>query len=466
MTRPQLLAVTAVTLRGHVRAVACQRAGRRTAGGRRRPDDRQRVSGPGQRHPVDRPGRRRVTSANVVVQASDDAVVVVDSGRGDQADQYVAAIRRISRKPIRFIINTQAALDHVGGNETLARSGRPFGGRAAGAGFLLPDQNSGATIIAHEKVLNALSAPSRQPPVPQAAWPSETYFTDDQELFNGEAIQMFHVSAITDGDTIVFFRRSDVICSGDVFSTLTYPKIDVRAGGGIAAEIAALNQILDLAVPRDKQEGGTYIVPGHGRVADEADVLEYRDMVVYHPGPRAGSRQEGPVTRGDQGGESVVRLRSPLLGARLDGRTIRGGRVRVADGSGSNAEEADAPQSAANFATITRSAFDNNVRSRAGTDSRDRQQPLAEPLLRRGGTTGTRRSPGTRSLARRCSRRAYPDRCAEPVSDAAGAGEHGDFHTAVTGRVREHASERVPASLRTRLAMGVDSYLSLSRFLR
>ena len=225
------------------------------------------------------PGGVESTSANVVVQASDDAVVVVDSGRGDQADQYVAAIRRISRKPIRFIINTQAALDHVGGNETLARSGRPFGGRAAGAGFLLPDQNSGATIIAHEKVLNALSAPSRQPPVPQAAWPSETYFTDDQELFNGEAIQMFHVSAITDGDTIVFFRRSDVICSGDVFSTLTYPKIDVRAGGGIAAEIAALNQILDLAVPRDKQEGGTYIVPGHGRVADEADVLEYRDMV-------------------------------------------------------------------------------------------------------------------------------------------------------------------------------------------
>lgn len=225
------------------------------------------------------PGGLESTSANVVVQTSDDAVVVVDSGRGDKADQYVAAIRRISRKPVRFLINTQAALDHTGGNEAIARSGRPFGGRAAGAGFLLPDENSGATIIAHEKVLNALSAPTRQPPVPQAAWPSETYFTDDLELFNGEAIQMFHASAITDGDTIVFFRRSDVISAGDVFSTLTYPKIDVGAGGSIAGEIAALNQILDLAVPRDKQEGGTYIVPGHGRIADEADVVEYRDMV-------------------------------------------------------------------------------------------------------------------------------------------------------------------------------------------
>jgi len=226
------------------------------------------------------PGGLESTSANVIMQSSDDAVVLVDTGRGDKTDRYFAAIQRISRKPIRFIINTQAAVDHTGGNEALARSGRPFGGRAAGAGFLLPDQTSGATIIAHESVLKALSAPARQPPVAFAAWPSETYFTDDHELFNGEAIQIFHAAGITDGDSIVFFRRSDVISTGDIFSTLTYPRIDARAGGTIAGEIAALNQILDLAVPREKQEGGTYIVPGHGRVADEADVVEYRDMIV------------------------------------------------------------------------------------------------------------------------------------------------------------------------------------------
>ncbi len=226
------------------------------------------------------PGGLESTSANVTAQTSGDAIVLVDTGRGDQINRYLAALRKISQKPVRFIINTQAGIDHTGGNEALARSGRPFGGRAAGAGFLLPDQDSGATIIAHENVLKTLSAPTRQPPAPFAAWPSETYFTDDHELFNGEAIQMFHAAGITDGDSIVFFRRSDVISAGDIFSTLTYPKIDQRAGGTIGGEIAALNQILDLAVPREKQEGGTYIIPGHGRVADEADVVEYRDMIV------------------------------------------------------------------------------------------------------------------------------------------------------------------------------------------
>lgn len=221
------------------------------------------------------------TSANITVQTSDDAVVLVDTGLGDHSEQTIAAIRRISTRPVRFIINTQAARDHTGGNEALARSGRPFGGRAAGAGFLLPDQNAGATIIAHENVLTTLSGVRGGPAAPFAALPSETYFTKTSELFNGEAIQIFHEPAAhTDGDSIVFFRRSDVISAGDIFSTLTYPRLDTRAGGTINGVIAALNHIIDLAVPREKQEGGTFIVPGHGRLCDEADVVEYRDMVV------------------------------------------------------------------------------------------------------------------------------------------------------------------------------------------
>ena len=227
------------------------------------------------------PGGLGGPDANVTVQTSDDAVVLVDTGAGTLSDRYLAAIRRISPKPIRFIINTQAASDHAGGNEALARSGRPFGGRAAGAGFLLPDQSSGATIIAHERVLQMLSGATGRLALPFAAWPTETYFTPEHELFNGESIQMFHAPAAhTDGDTIVFFRRSDVISAGDVLSTLTYPRIDPRAGGSIDGVITTLNQIVDLAIPRDKQEGGTYIIPGHGRVADEADVVEYRDMLV------------------------------------------------------------------------------------------------------------------------------------------------------------------------------------------
>lgn len=227
------------------------------------------------------PGGLSGESANVTVQTSDDAVVLVDTGREGVSEQFAAAIRRVSARPVRFIINTRAARDHTGGNEALARSGRPSGGRAAGAGFLLADQNAGATIIAHENVLSALSGAAGGKAAPFGALPSETYFTSRHELFNGEAIQLFHESAaLTDGDSIVFFRRSDVISTGDIFSTLTYPRIDRAAGGSIAGLIAALNHIIDLAVPRDKQEGGTYIIPGHGRVADEADVVEYRDMVV------------------------------------------------------------------------------------------------------------------------------------------------------------------------------------------
>src|SRR4029079_19790553 len=83
-----------------------------------------------------------------------------------------------------------------------------------------------------------------------------------------------------DGDSLVYFRRSDVISTGDIFSTVSYPVIDLQNGGTVNGVIAGLNRILDLAIPKDKQEGGTYIIPGHGRVCDEADVVEYRDMVT------------------------------------------------------------------------------------------------------------------------------------------------------------------------------------------
>jgi cyclase len=227
------------------------------------------------------PGGPGIATANITVQTSDDAVVLVDSGRGEANEQTLAAVRRISSRPVRFIINTQAALDHTGGNEALAKSGRPYGGRASGAGFLLADQSAGATIIAHENLLRALSGARGGPAAAFGMLPTETYFTRQHELFSGEAIQLFHEpAAYTDGDTIVFFRRSDVISTGDIFSTLTYPRFDIPAGGTIDGVINALNHIIDLAIPRDKQEGGTYIIPGHGRVSDEADVVEYRDMLV------------------------------------------------------------------------------------------------------------------------------------------------------------------------------------------
>jgi glyoxylase-like metal-dependent hydrolase (beta-lactamase superfamily II) len=127
-----------------------------------------------------------------------------------------------------------------------------------------------------------MSAPTgKVAPTPANAWPTETYFKAFHDIFfNNEGIQMIHAAdAITDGDSIVYFRRSDVIAAGDVFLTTSYPVIDVNGGGSIDGVLAGLNKILDLCIPKEKQEGGTMVIPGHGRISDEADVLEYRDML-------------------------------------------------------------------------------------------------------------------------------------------------------------------------------------------
>ena len=207
---------------------------------------------------------------NIAVQRSDEGVLVVDTGLAQNADRVIAAIKKLSDQPIRWIINTHVHPDHTGGNEALAKAGsRTNGGPAE--------------IIAHERVLTRMSAPSgRQSPTPSAAWPTDTYVPEEKDIyFNGEAVMIYHEPmAHTDGDSIVFFRKSDVVVAGDTFVTTSYPFIDRATGGSVQGELNALNRILDLAVPAHEQEGGTFIIPGHGRVCDEADVLEYRDMVT------------------------------------------------------------------------------------------------------------------------------------------------------------------------------------------
>jgi len=208
---------------------------------------------------------------NVTVQAGDDGVLLVDTSLASLSDAVKAEIKKISSKPLNYIINTHVHADHVGGNETLGK---------ASTDFLAPAQ---VQILAHESVLNRMSAPTgRQAAFPAGSWPTDTYFTKQKEVFfNGEAIILLHQPAAhTDGDTIVFFRRSDVVSTGDIFQTTTFPFIDTERGGTVTGIIAALNNVLDITVPRDKQEGGTYVIPGHGRLCDEHDVLEYRDMLT------------------------------------------------------------------------------------------------------------------------------------------------------------------------------------------
>ena len=212
--------------------------------------------------------------ANVAVQVGSDGVVVVDTSTAARAPDVLAAIRQLSDKNIRYVINTHEHPDHVGGNAVISKAGMSFGEDEP-----LPF----ASIYAHEHVLNALGAPTgEKPALASEFWPTDTYFTSSMEIhYNGEPIELLHQPAAhTGGDSIVLFRRSDVIVAGDVYLTTGYPVVDIAAGGTINGVIAALNRIIDIAIPRENQEDGTLIVPGEGRISDEYDVVVYRDMVT------------------------------------------------------------------------------------------------------------------------------------------------------------------------------------------
>lgn len=206
---------------------------------------------------------------NMAVQSGPDGVLLVDAIGGTEA-----GVKSISAKPIRIIVNTSAGKAQTSGNEALSAMGQTItGGNVAGANAAFP-----AAIVAHENV----TARMTEAGAPATAWPGNTYTASHKDLFmNGEAAEVLHMPAAhSDGDSVVFFRRSDVIATGEIFSPDRYPSIDVANGGSINGEIAALNRLLDLTIPADKQEGGTMLIPAHGRVCDEADLVEYRDMVT------------------------------------------------------------------------------------------------------------------------------------------------------------------------------------------
>jgi cyclase len=212
---------------------------------------------------------------NSAVQTGSEGALIVDAQPAAMSAQVLESVRGLSPRPIRHVVLTSGGDQQAGGAASLAKAGRyvrvidsidPRG------------LDARASIIAHVNVLNRMSTGR----MASDAWPTDTYYTPEWSLFsNGEAVQLFHVSAAhSDGDSLVFFRRSDVVVTGAIFDATGYPRFEPERGGGIAGVIEGLNRVLDLAVPGENQEGGTVIVPGRGRLSDETDVANYRDMVT------------------------------------------------------------------------------------------------------------------------------------------------------------------------------------------
>jgi cyclase len=219
---------------------------------------------------------------NVTVQVGEQYVIVVDTGSAKFTDELIAAIQNLTNLPILFLPNTNSDADHTGGDEKFYH-----------AGWSLPNPDRvdlvprkevnitrlilppGASILASLKTLDRIDLPTA------IKNDAVSYGPEGLKLYNGEAVVFYHIGkAHSDGDSMVFFRASDVVSAGDIFTTASYPVIETENGGSVGGFIDALNDLIEILVPKYGEEGGTYVIPGHGRLSDRADVVNYRDMVT------------------------------------------------------------------------------------------------------------------------------------------------------------------------------------------
>ena len=220
---------------------------------------------------------------NITVQAGDEGILLVDTGTAAMSDKVLKAVASISKRTLRYIVNTSDAEDHTGGNEKIAATGEiiPFDeGDIGKVQNALSTQK--ASVISYLSVFDRMTGENGKFPArPEGAWPDNTYSSPQKRLyFNDEAVIIMHLPANTDGNSIVFFRKSDVVSTGDLFDLTEYPIIDLKTGGSIQAILDSLNKLLDVTVPSSYAQGGTLVIPGHGRISDHADVVYYRNMVA------------------------------------------------------------------------------------------------------------------------------------------------------------------------------------------
>lgn len=219
---------------------------------------------------------------NIAVSAGDDGILMVDGGTAAMSDKVLAAVRTISNGPIRYLINTNEREEYSGANEKIAAAGETIPWRPNETiqiqGYIGTNR---ATVISYLSVFERMSAPTgKVAPRAEAAWPDATYSTPQKKLhFNGEPVLIMHQPSATDGNSLVHFRRSDIVSVGDLIDLTTYPFIDLNAGGSIQATLQGLNRLIDITVPEKQSEDGTLVIPGHGRIADQPDVVYYYEML-------------------------------------------------------------------------------------------------------------------------------------------------------------------------------------------
>lgn len=224
------------------------------------------------------------SGGNITVQAGAQGIMLVDTGVTSMSDKVLAAVRTISRRPLRYIINTTHLDDHTGGNAAIAAAGEiiPFRDPNYTAGPQGALDTHKASVISYLTVFHRMAGADGKPPrAPEAAWPDNTYSTPQKRLsFNDEPVVIMHQPANTEGNSIVLFRKSDVVSAGDLLDLTGYPRIDLEAGGSLQAIVDGLNRLIEITVPSANASGGTLVVPGHGRLSDHAEVAYYRDMTT------------------------------------------------------------------------------------------------------------------------------------------------------------------------------------------